>query len=90
MTLAGPSRGQFSGRLPKTVLVVEDDPGTLESLSHRLEADAIRVVTASTAAEALARARMRDIDFIVLDLRLPDRQGLEVIRSLASDRLRSC
>jgi two-component system copper resistance phosphate regulon response regulator CusR len=67
-----------------TVLVVEDQKKHLDSLRRGLEAEGYIVATASTGEEGLALATGVRIDAIVLDLMLPGRDGLAVLRELRS------
>jgi two-component system KDP operon response regulator KdpE len=64
------------------VLVVDDDPGIVEALAAALQARALDVVTAGTGVDALAAAARNDVGVVVLDLGLPDMDGLEVCRRL--------
>jgi two-component system KDP operon response regulator KdpE len=63
------------------VLVVDDEPAILRTVRANLGRRGFEVDTATNAAEAIARADA-DPDLIVLDLGLPDRDGLEVIRAI--------
>jgi two-component system, OmpR family, KDP operon response regulator KdpE len=64
------------------VLVVDDEPAMLRALRINLRAREYEVVTAATGMEALAEARRRPPDAVILDLGLPDVDGMEVIRRL--------
>ena len=64
------------------VLVVDDEPQILRALRINLAARQYTVVTASTGTEALHAARTEHPDLIVLDLGLPDIDGVEVINRL--------
>ncbi|MGD9694560.1 MAG: response regulator [Thermoleophilia bacterium] len=64
------------------VLVVDDEPQVLRALSAALEAAGYEVTGASTAAAALRAAALRRHEAVVLDLRLPDLDGVEVCRRL--------
>ena len=66
----------------KTVLVVDDDVKTVELVKLYLERDGYQVLTAYDGIEALRLARESRPDLIVLDLMLPDIDGLEVCRIL--------
>ena len=66
------------------VLVVEDQKGHLDSLRRGLEAEGYEVVTASTGEEGLDFAGSSEIDAIVLDLMLPGRDGMGILRELRS------
>lgn len=65
-----------------TVLLVEDDPQTLEFYSRGLELAGFRVLTAQTGTDALSRAKAALPDALVADLGLPDFDGFEVCRQL--------
>jgi two-component system KDP operon response regulator KdpE len=64
------------------VLVVEDEPQMLKFVRIALESHGYRVVEASTAAEGIRQATAYTPDAVVLDLGLPDTDGLEVTRRL--------
>ncbi len=66
----------------KRVLVVDDDVKTVELVKVYLSRDGYTVLTAYDGVEALRVARESDPDLIVLDLMLPDLNGLEVCRTL--------
>jgi DNA-binding response OmpR family regulator len=68
-----------------TVLVVEDEPKIRDLLRSYLERDGHVVLTADLGAQALNIARQTRPDLVVLDLRLPDIPGEEVIRELRRD-----
>jgi DNA-binding response OmpR family regulator len=66
----------------KKVLVVDDDVKTVELVRLYLDRDGYQVLTAYDGVEALRLARESFPDLIVLDLMLPDIDGLEVCRTL--------
>ena len=66
----------------KKVLVVDDDLKTVELVRLYLDRDGYQVLTAYDGVEALRLARESFPDLIVLDLMLPDIDGLEVCRTL--------
>jgi two-component system, OmpR family, response regulator MtrA len=61
---------------PATIMLVEDDLATEQTISRALEAIGYRVVVASTGAEARAMLLEVQPDLIILDLMLPDTDGL--------------
>jgi DNA-binding response OmpR family regulator len=65
-----------------TVVVCEDDQPTLELLCDHLEADRFRALPASSAADALRLCHYKHPDLLLLDLRLPDASGLDVLREI--------
>ncbi len=68
-------------RTPR-VLVVEDEPGIADFLVRGLSAEGFRVSSVSTGGAALEAARKESFDLAVLDLMLPDLDGLDVCRAL--------
>jgi PAS domain S-box-containing protein len=66
----------------KTILLVEDDPDTLEVLSQLLEDTGYRVEKADSVARALDRASDRSFDLLISDIGLPDGSGLDLMREL--------
>ena len=64
------------------VLVVDDEPQILRTLRINLQARDYEVVTASSGRGALQAASESHPDLVVLDLGLPDMDGVEVVRSL--------
>jgi two-component system alkaline phosphatase synthesis response regulator PhoP len=66
----------------KTILVVDDEPRIAEIARDYLERAGFRVMVAGTGPDALAAARTRNPDLIVLDLGLPHMDGLDVTRAL--------
>jgi phosphate regulon transcriptional regulator PhoB len=67
------------------VLVVEDEPDIRNLVVHHLTRDGFRCRTAASGPEALARIRAAAPDLVVLDLMLPELNGLEVCRRLRAD-----
>jgi two-component system, OmpR family, KDP operon response regulator KdpE len=65
-----------------SILVVDDEPQLVRALRINLRARQYDVQTAATAAEALQSASRHPPDLVVLDLGLPDLDGLEVIHGL--------
>ena len=64
------------------VLVVDDEPQILRALTINLRARHYDVTTAATGADALASAAAHPPDLVILDLGLPDLDGVEVVRGL--------
>lgn len=64
---------------PITILVVDDEPPIRRLLGTSLNRAGYRVIEAGTAREALASVHIDKPDAVMLDLGLPDRDGLEMI-----------
>jgi len=73
---------EYSTPRRKRLLVVEDNPAEQLSVRELLGYDDIDVTIATTGAEALAAADQEPFDCMVLDLRLPDMSGFEVLERL--------
>jgi two-component system KDP operon response regulator KdpE len=66
----------------RCVLIIEDEPQIRRVLRTLLELDQFRVVEAATAARGIAEARTHKPDLLFVDLGLPDRDGIAVIREV--------
>jgi len=66
----------------KTILVADDEPTLVATLKYNLERDSYEVITAADGESALAAARARRPDLVLLDLMMPGLNGLEVCRIL--------
>jgi CheY-like chemotaxis protein len=73
---------QFSAPRRKRLLVVEDNPAEQLSIRELLGYDDIDVTAVSTGADALESVQQQSYDCVVLDLRLPDMSGFEVLERL--------
>ena len=69
----------------KRLLIVEDNAAEQMSIRELLGHDDIEIVTADTGAGALTTLRDHPCDCVVLDLRLPDMSGFEVLDSIRKD-----
>lgn len=66
----------------RAALVVEDDPQIRRVLRTLLGLDQFRVVEAETAALGISAARTHKPDLVIIDLGLPDRDGMDVIQAI--------
>ncbi len=69
------------------VLLVEDDPATAQSLQLMLESDGMVVDSTDLGEDGLEIGKLYDYDIIVLDIMLPDIDGIEVLRRLRDARV---
>jgi two-component system OmpR family response regulator len=70
------------------VLVVDDEPSIVDAVATSLRYEGFTVDEATTGRKALAHAQDDPPDLVILDVMLPDLDGLEVTRRLRSDGLR--
>jgi len=68
--------------LAPLLLLIEDEPQMRRFLRATLKAHGYQIVEAATAREGLAQAAGRNPELILLDLGLPDLDGLEVVRTI--------
>ncbi len=71
------------------VLVVEDDPTTSQSIEAILKSAGMVVDLADHGEDGLEIGKLYDYDIIVLDLMLPDMDGIEVLRRLRDARIQT-
>jgi len=69
----------------KTILVVDDEPKIVQLLRDYLERSGFRVLSAPNGKTALAVTHSEKPDLIILDLGLPEMDGLDVTRALRKD-----
>src|SRR5207245_5523360 len=67
-----------------SVLVIDDEKNIRALLGKVLGQDQVEVYSAGTAAEGLQMAEEHEPDLVLVDLRLPDTSGLDVLRALKS------
>jgi two-component system response regulator HydG len=69
---------------PPTVLVVDDEPGIVDSLQKVFERESLRVLTARGGAEALELLRKEPISVVLTDLMMPGMSGLDLLKASRS------
>ena len=74
---------------PSTILVADDDAAIRSLLTDLLQAEGYSTSTAKSGTEVMRLARSEPPDLIILDLRMPDLTGIEIMRRL-NDRTRGC
>lgn len=78
----GTTKPALIGRESGRVLVIDDDPDVCDMISVILRDKGYTVITADRGAPGLAKARQAHPDLVILDLSLPDMDGLEVCSQL--------
>ncbi|HTT02778.1 MAG TPA: HAMP domain-containing protein [Steroidobacteraceae bacterium] len=80
----------FSRARVRKLLVVEDDPAEQLSIAELIRHDDVEITTVGEGRHALAAMREEDFDCMVLDLKLPDMSGFELLTEVQQDeRLRN-
>jgi DNA-binding response OmpR family regulator len=74
----------MSNPASKKILIVEDEPDILQLVTLYLEKEGYRTVSAASGMEGLRQVKQEKPDLVVLDLMLPEIDGLEVCRRLRS------
>jgi DNA-binding response OmpR family regulator len=68
---------------PQTILIIDDDQCMVDVLTQRLTSQGYQTIGAESGEEGLRIARTDRPDLVILDLRLPDTDGLTVCQELA-------
>ena len=66
----------------KSILIVDDEPIVRESIRDWLEDAGYEVTTAETGEEALEMMKKQDFSVLILDIRLPGKTGIRVLREV--------
>ncbi|MDO8933768.1 MAG: response regulator transcription factor, partial [Rhodocyclaceae bacterium] len=68
------------------ILLIDDDPVLLRAMSRMLEQSGHAVIEASTGADGIRMAKAHHPDLAIVDIVLPDMDGMTVYRSIQSDK----
>jgi DNA-binding response OmpR family regulator len=71
--------------MSKKILVIEDDKDIVELLKHYLEKESFKLKDVSDGFSGLKAVKVGDFDLIILDIMLPEMDGLKVCRELRGD-----
>ncbi len=71
--------------MAKKILMIEDNPNLSETVSDIFETEGYEVVMAADGSEGLRKVKEDEPDLLILDIMLPDMDGIEVCRYLRAD-----
>jgi DNA-binding NtrC family response regulator len=66
----------------KRILVIEDDESVRESMTRILELEGYQVETAKTGSEAVEKSKLNSYNLALIDIRLPDMEGTELLTAM--------
>jgi two-component system, OmpR family, alkaline phosphatase synthesis response regulator PhoP len=69
------------------ILCIDDDPDILEILSYNFEKEGYKVYTASNGVEGIEKAKLKIPDLIILDVMMPEMDGVETCTKLNEDAI---
>ncbi|MDY6865088.1 MAG: response regulator [Halobacteriota archaeon] len=69
-----------------TILVIEDNLDNLDLVTEILEDEGYTIIGAGSAEEGIKKLREGDIDLVLMDVGLPDMDGLEATRIVKADK----
>jgi CheY-like chemotaxis protein len=69
----------------KTILIVDDDPDFVNVLKTVLEANGYIVITTMSGRDALFKLETEKIDMVILDIMIPDVDGIEICKTIKSN-----
>src|SRR3954470_21912603 len=81
---AAPAVGPPPGTTPATLLVVDDEPGIVDSLHKIFERESLRVLTAGSGGEALEIIRREPVSVLITDLIMPGMSGIDLLKASRS------
>ena len=68
--------------MPEKVLLVDDEVDFLETLSERMRVRGMDVTTSASPLDALKKVQEKDYDAIIMDLKMPQMDGLQLLKVL--------
>ncbi len=82
-----PELEELAAGLAKRILIIEDEPAVAEVLALRLERLGFKASWTSSGRTGLAMAQAEHPDLVILDLHLPDADGLSICQELSDGQL---
>lgn len=71
----------------KKILVIEDDPAIQKGLEESLKIEGYNIITSSDGEEGYKKAKKEKVDLILLDIMLPNKNGIDICRDLRRDKI---
>lgn len=71
----------------KKILVIEDDPAIQKGLEESLKIEGYNILTSSDGEEGYKKAKKEKVDLILLDIMLPNKNGIDICRDLRRDKI---
>jgi two-component system, OmpR family, alkaline phosphatase synthesis response regulator PhoP len=68
-----------------TILVIDDDPSEVKMITMALQRGPYEVISAPNGREGIERARKEDPDLIILDIMMPEKDGVTTCKELKTD-----
>ncbi len=87
LPIAGPPEDKEQARRQPVVLAVDDEPGITELYTRYLEPEGYRVISVNDARDVLLAVRRYQPDVILLDIKIRDVNGIDVLRMLRREDL---
>ena len=69
----------------KKILIIEDDPATIAGLEETLKAEHFEISTSMSGQMGYDKGKTGDYDLILLDIMLPDKNGIDICKDLRKD-----
>jgi DNA-binding response OmpR family regulator len=66
----------------KAILIVDDEKNLLKLYEKEFAEEGYRVITASSGSEALQKIQKEPFDLVILDIRMPDLNGVETLKKI--------
>jgi DNA-binding NtrC family response regulator len=65
-----------------SILIIDDEPDILVVLEEFLSKEWFKVLTAKSGKDAIAKLSLNEIDLVLLDMAMPDMNGIEILKEL--------
>lgn len=72
----------------KKILIIDDEESFLELLKSQLELEGYLVITALNGEEGIEKAKQEPPDLIICDIKMPKKNGYEVLKEIRQDKTR--